>query len=326
MVAANGCSNSRYTYDPTGNLVRIARGHAVLDITPNALNQIARTDEALYHYDANGNLLGDGKYAYSWDAANRLISITNTATGQLTCFAYDGFSRRLSETEVAPDGTITKTLNLWCGERLCAQYKADGALIVRYFSQGEVQKGRPYLYARDQVGSVVAMANKQGQVKGRTHYDPYGKVIWQTGVQAGLTYTGLYRHDATGLYLATYRAYNPVTAHWLKRDPIGEAGGMNLYAYVMGNPSTLARHFRDHGADFGAKSAGDYAAQASQFFICSQVDRLPTKIDADGVIRVYDPKTNTFGSFNPDGTTKSFFKPASPTYWDRQPGSAPWIP
>ncbi len=93
-----------------------------------------------------------------------------------------------------------------------------------------------------------------------------------------------------------------------------------------GNPKTLARHFRDHGADFGAKSADDYARQASDFFRRSQADRLPTKIDADGVIRVYDPRTNTFGSFNPDGTTRTFFKPTSPTYLDRQPGGAPWGP
>lgn len=93
-----------------------------------------------------------------------------------------------------------------------------------------------------------------------------------------------------------------------------------------GNPRTLARHFRDHGADFGAKSADDYARQASDFFRRSQADRLPTKVDADGVIRVYDPRTNTFGSFNPDGTTRTFFKPTSPTYFDRQPGSAPWGP
>jgi pyocin large subunit-like protein len=47
------------------------------------------------------------------------------------------------------------------------------------------------------------------------------------------------------------------------------------------------------------------------------------KIDADGVIRVYDPATNTFGSYNANGTTRTFFKPTSPTYWDRQPGSPP---
>ncbi len=87
-----------------------------------------------------------------------------------------------------------------------------------------------------------------------------------------------------------------------------------------GNPGTLARHFRDHGADFAATSADDYARQASEFL---QQPGTLTKIDADGVIRVYDPAANTFGAYNPNGTTRTFFKPSSPTYWDGQPGSAP---
>jgi hypothetical protein len=93
-----------------------------------------------------------------------------------------------------------------------------------------------------------------------------------------------------------------------------------------GNPSTLARHFRDHGADFGATTAEDYASQASKFFQRGIQDGLPIKIDEEGVIRIYDPETNTFGAFNPNGTTRTFFKPTSPTYWSRQPGSSPWGP
>jgi RHS repeat-associated protein len=93
-----------------------------------------------------------------------------------------------------------------------------------------------------------------------------------------------------------------------------------------GNPKTLADHFARHGKGVGAKSADDYARQASDFFRRSQADRLPTKIDADGLIRVYDPRSNMFGAFNPDGTTRTFFQPTSPTYFDRQPGGLPWGP
>jgi RHS repeat-associated protein len=46
----------------------------------------------------------------------------------------------------------------------------------------------------------------------------------------------LFYHAPSGLYLTHYRAYDPVTARWLSRDPIGEAGGVNLYGYVGGNP------------------------------------------------------------------------------------------
>lgn len=88
-----------------------------------------------------------------------------------------------------------------------------------------------------------------------------------------------------------------------------------------GSAATLARHFRDHGADFGARTAREYADLASDFLQRGLRDGLPTKVDADGVIRMFDPKTNTFGAFNPDGTTRTFFKPTSRNYWERQPGS-----
>lgn len=37
---------------------------------------------------------------------------------------------------------------------------------------------------------------------------------------------------------------------------------------------------------------------------------------------MYDPSTNTFGSFNSDGKTKTYFKPpAGVNYWLRQEGT-----
>ncbi len=64
----------------------------------------------------------------------------------------------------------------------------------------------------------------------------YNLIIAQSGVQPNYAYAGLHRHQTSGLYLATYRAYDPATARWIKRDPIKEAGGLNIYAYVLGNP------------------------------------------------------------------------------------------
>ncbi len=92
-------------------------------------------------------------------------------------------------------------------------------------------------------------------------------------------------------------------------------------AASWGRAETLADHFARHGADFGARTADDYASMASGFLQESQAAKLPTKIDSQGVIRVFDSKTGTFGSFNPNGTTRTFFKPSSPTYFDYQPGT-----
>jgi hypothetical protein len=86
-----------------------------------------------------------------------------------------------------------------------------------------------------------------------------------------------------------------------------------------GRPETLMDHYRRHGADFKAKSAREYAQKASDFFAKAQEEKFPTKIAPDGTIRIFDRKTNTFGAYNPDGTTKTFFKPKNgPSYWNRQ--------
>jgi len=92
-------------------------------------------------------------------------------------------------------------------------------------------------------------------------------------------------------------------------------------ATTWGKAETLADHFARHGADVGAKTADEYANIASRFLQESQAAKLPTKIDSQGVIRVFDPKTGTFGSFNPNGTTRTLFNPNSATYFDRQPGT-----
>ena len=48
---------------------------------------------------------------------------------------------------------------------------------------------------------------------------------------------GYYTDPETGLVLCTHRYYDPNTGRWINRDPTGFAGGVNVYAYVMGNPA-----------------------------------------------------------------------------------------
>ena len=41
---------------------------------------------------------------------------------------------------------------------------------------------------------------------------------------------------ASGKYDYLYRWYSPELQRWLNQDPIWEAGGINLYAYVNNSP------------------------------------------------------------------------------------------
>jgi hypothetical protein len=98
---------------------------------------------------------------------------------------------------------------------------------------------------------------------------------------------------------------------------------------TWGNVGSLPDHFARHGADFSAKSQDDYAAQAWRFRERAVTEHLPMKLDTDGTVRVFDPKTRAFASFNRDGTTKTYFRPDNASYWQRQPGrtiqTPPWI-
>ncbi len=91
-------------------------------------------------------------------------------------------------------------------------------------------------------------------------------------------------------------------------------------AVTWGNLASLEDHFVRHGADFGARSAEDYAAQAWRFRQRARVGGLLVKVDDDGVQRVFDSATGAFAAYNPGGTTKTYFKPGNRDYFNRQPG------
>jgi pyocin large subunit-like protein len=99
-------------------------------------------------------------------------------------------------------------------------------------------------------------------------------------------------------------------------------------AQSWGNPASLPDHFARHGADFGARNAEEYARMAAEFLQRAKAEGLPAKVDGTGVLRVFDPRSGAFGAYNRDGTTRTFFKPGSRGYFERQPGQLvnlrPW--
>jgi RHS repeat-associated protein len=67
-------------------------------------------------------------------------------------------------------------------------------------------------------------------------YSPYGQVVRQTGSYAAenpFRFSTKWFDDENGLGYWGYRYYIPEQGRWLNRDPIGESGGINIYAYVQ---------------------------------------------------------------------------------------------
>jgi RHS repeat-associated protein len=70
-----------------------------------------------------------------------------------------------------------------------------------------------------------------------TMVDAYGVVTQNTATPEPFWFGGQfgnYTDRETGLVLCTFRYYDPATGRWISRDPIGESGGVNLYAYAEG--------------------------------------------------------------------------------------------
>ena len=89
---------------------------------------------------------------------------------------------------------------------------------------------------------------------------------------------------------------------------------------IWANWPSLPDHFARHGGDFHAKDQDEYARMSWQFLQRAKAEGLPAKVDEEGVLRVFDARTGTFASYNRNGTTKTFFKPGSNGYFERQPG------
>jgi RHS repeat-associated protein len=97
-----------------------------------------------------------------------------------------------------------------------------------------------YYSAYDGNGNLTAMiSSSTGTAAAKYEYSPYGELLTSTGTYAGTNpfrFSTKYTDSETGLAYFGYRYYNPETGRWLNRDPIGEEGGWNLYAYVHNDP------------------------------------------------------------------------------------------
>jgi RHS repeat-associated protein len=187
--------------------------------------------------DANGNMTSDGTNSYAWDAENRLIKETYPGTNNYTTYTYDGLGHRAKIVETVA-GTVTSTKQfVYCGDTTCEARDASSVITAKYYPLGQTISATNYFYTLDHLGSVRELTNTAGAVLAQYAYNSYGQATkLQGSLDSDFQYAGYYYHAPSGMNLTLNRAYNASFGRWINRDPIGEAGGVNLFAYLDNNP------------------------------------------------------------------------------------------
>ncbi|MDR5795673.1 RHS repeat-associated core domain-containing protein, partial [Caballeronia sp. LZ008] len=97
-------------------------------------------------------------------------------------------------------------------------------------------------YQNDHLGTPQELLDESGKVVWLARYKawggrkptPYGKTDPAEADNA-IRFQGQYADDETGLTYNRHRYYDPATGRFISKDPIGLAGGINVYQYANGN-------------------------------------------------------------------------------------------
>lgn len=285
-----------FTYD---NLNRVRQAvtsgtaSAILTVSYNAVGSIVtKSDVGTYSYSAlhpmqidqitpvagsartfqydnsngnpgNGNLMSDGAHTYAWDALNRPVQITTTASGAVQNFAYTPDGARYQESTTAGATTtylteVSSSFQVYVGSDghtydREAITSSDGVIAIRSIRE-DGQITTRYL-SSDELGSVSASTNEIGQLDPGSleSYDSFGQrrdpTNWQVYAcgsapdESAVTdkgYTGQQYLDTSCLVHMNGRVYDPQTGHFVSADPTipgaYNSQSYNRYAYVDNNP------------------------------------------------------------------------------------------
>jgi len=144
------------------------------------------TDQTPDAWDANGNLLNDGTYKYTYDAWNRLVKATLQDASKVVQVAeYDGLGRRIRKVVNNAGDLDGTTVYYYNGQQMIETRDGSGNVLMqvihgtRYIDE-VVQlflqdAGRVYVH-QDANYNVTTLTDITGRVLERSFYSPYGQL------------------------------------------------------------------------------------------------------------------------------------------------------
>jgi RHS repeat-associated protein len=251
-------TSQTYSFDRLSN-VNLSGGTSTFDPITTRLTRRTWTGGATstYTYDRAGNLVSriDSSggtattWSYAYDALDRLTSATRNAV-LIVRYGYDVLGRRIVKRvySAASGGTLGYRRFVYRGDEIALDTDSGGTSKHKYtwglgiddLAAFQDSSGTQYYAVTDQLGSVRSIVKRDGTWVRSTWYTPYGAVLRRdsntTVAQPELRYqwTGREYDAETGWYFHRARYYDPAVGRFAQEDPIGYAGGSNVYGYVEG--------------------------------------------------------------------------------------------
>ncbi|WP_458128988.1 RHS repeat domain-containing protein [Pseudomonas sp. Z2-11] len=197
---------------------------------------------ATFRYDADGNLLNDSQgRSFFYDELGRLESVGSAGSESVSGrYQYDP-SDRLHAVESVGQKPCQR---FYREDRLCSEVtEDDGRSIMSEEQQllALVQGQETTLFRTDGCGNVLQAFS--GGSNTRHAYLPYGQRPLTDGLGSLFGFGGEPQDAQTGCYLLGngYRAYDPVLMRFHRPDSWSpfDGGGLNPYAYCLGDPINL---------------------------------------------------------------------------------------
>ncbi|WP_232965731.1 RHS repeat-associated core domain-containing protein [Pseudomonas palleroniana] len=244
-----------YFYDAAANLLDGPPPGAGLVVH----NKLLTYQDKRYCYDGFGRMIEKrsakrGVQRFAYDAEHRLIEVRNEQGGQqsIVRMSYDPLGRRTAKTTHDANGhLLSETRFIWDGLRLLQEHKhAQSSLYIygdesheplaRVDGTGAQQKVR--YYHNDLNGLPELLSETDGETVWQARYQVWGNTVQETREvyfieEQNLRFQGQYLDRETGLHYNIFRFYDPDIGRFTTPDPIGLAGGLNLYLYST-NPLT----------------------------------------------------------------------------------------
>ena len=234
-----------FTYDRVGNRTDLGA------ITETG-NRLTSFNGLTLEYDADGNLTlkrqaGVPDKVLSWNSLGQLTSVT--FNGSTTSFGYDGFGRRVRKS-TNPSATVRY---LYDGDNLIAELDHSYSVQAEYTYYPGVDRphsvrraGAMYYFALDHPGNVVGLIDGAGTLRNEYRYQAFGVREYareDLSNISSLGYAARELDNETGFYFNRARYYDPELGRFISEDPVGLAGGINMFAYAGNDPVTYTDPF-----------------------------------------------------------------------------------